>query len=578
MLDSQPSYGYSNTCPIEAVPRLDESEDGDGADTWHIQARKKELELTLRHFYPDDYHPTESMQTTSTKWDSVRHYLEQLLKSSTTESVLCVVIVSSLVAVILETDIIARNERTPWWLTVSSYGYTVIYLVELAIRIFVYRWELRGDMWFRMDATIVLSDLCVQIVGSVAKNLPALSILRIFRLARLARTFKVLVMFPELYMLVRGILSALKAIFWGMILVGLTVVIWSALAVQVIHPINQELTQSGFYDRHPCDRCPQAWGSVWNASLTLLQCIIAGDSWGAFSLPIIQHSPTSILFFLGVLMSINLLIMNLILAVIVERATEAHEEDMRQSAVIRERQIKVAHAQLEKLLCQIDKNGSGTVSLSELLESYDNDTEIAAHIKFIGVGRQDLSTLFEIMDTSGDGEVPCTEFVESLHRMKSHDPLQSTIAIVKQLQSIINQIHINNGAVGHKDTNRRVMSPLPSQMCNEQEDAMLKSIHSLKSELAQISQHAQQQAQIYSTMLESLSESVGKLINDFANSSNCQNHACRQQHEVDHWDPLAEHAPAVEDINMTRSNTMNNQPFVAAPAWSSAPAEPGKKF
>lgn len=93
-----------------------------------------------------------------------------------------------------------------------------------------------------------------------------------------------------------------------------------------------------------------------------------------------------------------------------------------------------------KLNRSVDADCNGIVSSDELLRAFDEQEEFAQQIKVLGVTRSELATFFDIMDTAGNGAVLFKDFVESLYRMKSHDPLQSTITIVRQLRSIKTQI------------------------------------------------------------------------------------------------------------------------------------------
>merc|ERR1719359_2715100 len=108
-----------------------------------------------------------------------------------------------------------------------------------------------------------------------------------------------------------------------MILVVL--MMWSIVTVELVHPLNEEIAKEGLYDG--CDRCPRAFASVAQAMLTFIQTIIAGDSWGTLALPLIEKQPWTALIFMSVLLTVQLGLLNLILAVIVDRAAEARAQD-----------------------------------------------------------------------------------------------------------------------------------------------------------------------------------------------------------------------------------------------------------
>jgi len=74
-----------------------------------------------------------------------------------------------------------------------------------------------------------------------------------------------------------------------------------------------------------CQACTPSWGSVWQAHTTLTQLMLANGSWGQVHNPVIRHSLLTLLFFVAMLLSAQLLILNSILAEIVEHAQAMHE-------------------------------------------------------------------------------------------------------------------------------------------------------------------------------------------------------------------------------------------------------------
>merc|ERR1711920_822210 len=103
----------------------------------------------------------------------------------------------------------------------------------------------------------------------------------------------------ELHRLLRGMFGAIRALFWGMALISMILVLFEILAVQIIHPIALELEEE-------CAECVHAFESVFRATLTFYQQLLAGDSWGTVSVPIVTAVPETWLFFATVLTTVNL--------------------------------------------------------------------------------------------------------------------------------------------------------------------------------------------------------------------------------------------------------------------------------
>merc|ERR1719215_961084 len=106
---------------------------------------------------------------------------------------------------------------------------------------------------------------------------------------KLMRAVRILLAFPELYMLVKGIFGAMKAILWGTFLIMCVLTLFSIMAVELIHPINSRVESSGTYV--DCDRCGRAFATVPASIVTFTQTIVTGDSWGQVSIPIIEEEP-----------------------------------------------------------------------------------------------------------------------------------------------------------------------------------------------------------------------------------------------------------------------------------------------
>jgi len=271
-----------------------------------------------------------------------------------------------------------------------------------------------------MDFAIIAVDLFVVSFDSMLGDV---SFLRLIRLLRLARIFILFQLFPELRLLVAGLAGACKSIVWGAALLGLILIMWSILAVQVIHPLNVEIAQSGAY--HNCERCPRAFETCFRSLLTLIQQVVAGDAWGQVSLPIMEAYPLSAIFFLGVLLSVGLAIMNLILAVVVNVAIS--ERDRLQED-IKERSWEKSSSDEQALLdaCKTLEEGEGrqwdgTVSLEKMVQSCRSNEEFSDNLESYGVSEDDLCVMNEILDPNKTGKIQFQKFVDGVYRLKNFD-------------------------------------------------------------------------------------------------------------------------------------------------------------
>mmetsp|Transcript_31243 Transcript_31243/g.85788 ORF Transcript_31243/g.85788 Transcript_31243/m.85788 type:complete len:695 (+) Transcript_31243:68-2152(+) len=360
------------------------------------------------------------------EWSPRRKLLARAISHPVFEVAMCLVTLLNFVLVVHETDIRASSklgrQAVPMWIDALHLTFLGVYTADVACRTFVLRRAILRDRWGLLDIFIIVSDLLIELVGNVWSNIPSVSALRIVKVARFLRfleTVRTVQAFRELYILLHGFVSAMRAIVWCTVLLGSMLCVWALVAVELLNDYNQEIAESGYYDG--CDRCERAFSSVSAAILTFTQQIVAGDSWGLVSLPIIEAHPWTVVLFLSVLISIDMGLLNLILTVIVDRAAQARTEDTRFLLHQRAQEFEAAKKHLLRLCAQLDTDESGNLSKEELLHGFDNEPEFADAMRLMDVQRDDLSTLYSILDEDASGDVAYEEFVEQLHRMKSQD-------------------------------------------------------------------------------------------------------------------------------------------------------------
>lgn len=151
--------------------------------------------------------------------------------------------------------------------------------------------------------------------------------------------------------------------------------------------------------------------------------IVAGDAWGEVSWPLLELRPwTSIALFL-IVVTISLGVLNLILAVIVESAAEARENDSDQKIKNKESERGKSMVELAVLCADLDKDASGTVSLDELFFGYDNLPQFKRLMEQMDIKRDEMELVFNVLNINGSGHIPYLEFCKSLGSFFKRDPI-----------------------------------------------------------------------------------------------------------------------------------------------------------
>jgi len=131
--------------------------------------------------------------------------------------------------------------------------------------------------------------------------------------------------------------------------------------------------EEGAFDLTHCERCPRAYESVFQACLTMAQSIVAGDNWGYYVVPFIEKHPVLTPLFVVVWVSVILIIMNLILALVVDASHEARKGDEHELAVQAMRARELAMGHLLTLCTEMDEDRSGNLTIDEIIAGYDSN-------------------------------------------------------------------------------------------------------------------------------------------------------------------------------------------------------------
>eukprot|EP00438_Fugacium_kawagutii_P017675 Skav211272 [mRNA] locus=scaffold2429:31143:33260:+ [translate_table: standard] len=298
------------------------------------------------------------------------------------------------------------------WLTIANVALLAIFSVECMLRAYVERGSYFWNKWNIIDLFTVVSGW----LGLAANGLNV-TLLRMFRLVRVLRALRVLISVPEFYLLITGLYSSIKAIIFGALMLVAVLIFWAVVSVEVLHPIASSLVWED------CHRCPDGFRGIFAAAVTLFQQIVAGDSWGQISIPLVEEAPWTAIILFFILITISLGMLNLILAVIVERASEAREND--HEAKIKKKQQDRARSMedLATICASMDENNNGMISFEELLNGYDEVNEFKKMMDMMDLKREDMATVFNVLDTGKTREIPYVEFCQHLGNFFRRDPV-----------------------------------------------------------------------------------------------------------------------------------------------------------
>merc|ERR1712032_304928 len=94
---------------------------------------------------------------------------------------------------------------------------------------------------------------------------------------------------------------------------------------------------------------------------------------------------------------------------------------MQEKARQKRRQEEEARQRLLKIVQSIDEDNNGSISLEELLTSYDTNLNFQNMMTTLNFEKKDIERLFVLMDADKSGSLSYQEFIESLVKASEQD-------------------------------------------------------------------------------------------------------------------------------------------------------------
>eukprot|EP00927_Polykrikos_kofoidii_P080260 TRINITY_DN7712_c1_g1_i1.p1 TRINITY_DN7712_c1_g1~~TRINITY_DN7712_c1_g1_i1.p1 ORF type:complete len:633 (-),score=97.88 TRINITY_DN7712_c1_g1_i1:114-2012(-) len=309
-------------------------------------------------------------------------------------------------------------------------GFGIIFTVEILLKLFVERMSFFRSKWSVIDVIIVMSSWVDFAINNVGVKLPSASLLRIVRVSRLSRAVRIMVRFPELYKMIRGFYSAMMAMFWGIVLIMLLLLVFAILSVELLYDKQKDIVYGdGTW-------CEEAFTSVFKVILMSFQNLVAGDSWGQCAVPVVMAYPPMFVVFAAALIFVQLGFTNLILSSIVESASASSQEDMRIMALEKQKEEEECLNRLYDMIRNIDVHKSGEITIEEFLDGYDADSDIRLLLRRLSIDRSDIAQLFHLMDNDQSGTVTYDEFMNCIKKAETQD-MRVQMMVLKLLVSDI---------------------------------------------------------------------------------------------------------------------------------------------
>merc|ERR1719235_3022826 len=293
------------------------------------------------------------------------------------------------------------------------------------------------DHWNKFDFFLVMTSVLDTVIltwlpksdGQGAVRVMA--VLRIFRLFRLCRILRLLRAFKELWLLVKGLMEAMKTLVWTALLLFIILYMASIFIVQMVGENSDDWGE----DKEQID---EWFGGMSESMFTLFQ-IMTMEGWGTIARTVMRVQPLMVFFFLVYLMVTSFAIMNLIIAVICESTFASASETEADISSIEDNEKLLMLQSLPRVFEESDLDMDGNISLPELRTAMSSRPDLFTHL----VGEDgstllhDAEAIYNMLDMDGNGNVDLSELLAGFLRMKGfHDQEMEGLNLLVSLRSM----------------------------------------------------------------------------------------------------------------------------------------------
>jgi len=357
--------------------------------------------------------------------------------------------------------------------------FAVYFTAEVVIRFLAYKRKIDGlwDPWFMFDSTLVLfmvvETWVLPIVGA-SGPLAQLSVLRLLRLLRITRMAKLMRFFPELQIIVKGMVAAVRSVLCTAVLLILILYVWAILFTSEYH--------QGDADDADCEGAVALFGSMGKSmrhlfimgtildDITLCCNSIRGSSKGTAMLSA---------FIIFVLIS-SFTMLNMLIGILCEVvcATGEGERNKNTEAHVRESITTLFH--------KMDKDGSGDITRDEFI-SMKKDKNVMSALQELEVKAKHFEMYADLMFKPEEegGEMPTFDFEKTINMImrlrpgtkvsaldfasfqmtvyKNHDRLRKHITTIEKMTTMLTGHDLGAGSSppSRIDTNMQELAEEP---------------------------------------------------------------------------------------------------------------------
>jgi Ca2+-binding EF-hand superfamily protein len=334
--------------------------------------------------------------------------------SKPVESFCVSIIIINAIFLGFQSDFAVKNpfEEDPPIIEFGQLGFFVFFWTELAARIAVdplYFFQGKDWRWNYFDLFLMIAGTAQKITKSKAAGATLLRVLRAGRIMRIAPAIKTHPFFRELRLMIYSLISSLRGLFWGFLLM---VSINYLFAMLFLGEATNYL-RSNLGDGETVDALNEYWGSMAVALRSLFAAISGGDDWMGIAQPLFDISLPHGCLFVVYIFVVFAGLLNIMNGVFVDAALASSRADsdlvaqLDHEALVET--IKSAKAVFESIGESLTEQ-----QFQELLGKAD----VKGFFRSLDMDVEEAKCFFSILDTDNSGTLELDEFIQGCLRLQ----------------------------------------------------------------------------------------------------------------------------------------------------------------
>jgi len=372
--------------------------------------------------------------------------LADFVSSSMFESGMLIIIIANIAHTLHQTNTLMSNPHagSDAFSTLVEVTFTILYFIEFVLKFLVHRCYMfcNCDKWwngfdFAVVSTATFELLLIHVQGgrtTVSANF--LRILRVIRVVKVFRAVRVVQFVKELRLMLKCVLGSFISLIWSFVLLGGISLLFAVVVVQ-------QLTSAVVDGQIPADQIDiiyDRFGSVQQASLTMLKSISGGEDWGPIYDSISKAGIMNSICFLVYVLFVWLSVTNIITAIFVDKALKNAKPDADDALMEKHQEDLDKMQELQSIFQSMDHDNSGTLTLAELQSSF-RDIRISSFFELQGLDIKSLETFFELLThISNTHEVDMESFVTGCLKMRGYATNIDVFMLLFQSKALENKL------------------------------------------------------------------------------------------------------------------------------------------